>query len=106
MRRTWSGVVRHDSTTIIAVRHLSDAENVYGVLRALEEKLREHDEECKGHARRFRGKRSRAGQHSPAGSTSTHDAALSNWLKSSEHLFKRLVQSQIELCHFFGSRWE
>jgi hypothetical protein len=44
--------------------------------------------------------------HSPAGSTSTHDAALSNWRKSSEHLFKRLVQSQIELCHFFGSRWE
>jgi len=44
--------------------------------------------------------------HSPAGSTSAHDAALSNRRKSGEDLFKRFVQNQIELCHFFGSRWE
>ena len=44
--------------------------------------------------------------HSPAGSTSAHDAALLNWQKSGEELFKRFVQNQIELCHFFGSRWE
>ena len=44
--------------------------------------------------------------HSPPGSTSAHDAALLNWQKSGEELFKRFVQNQIELCHFFGSRWE
>ena len=44
--------------------------------------------------------------HSPAGSASAHDAAVLNWRKSGEDLFKRFVQSQIELCHFFGSRWE
>jgi hypothetical protein len=43
---------------------------------------------------------------SPAGSTSSHDAALLNWQKSGEDLFKRFVQNQIELCQFFGSRWE
>ncbi len=37
---------------------------------------------------------------------STYDAALLNWQKSGEELFKRFVQNQIELCHFFGSRWE
>jgi|SRR5271157_793005 len=44
--------------------------------------------------------------HSPADSTAAHDAALLNWQKSSEELFKRFVQNQIELCHFFSSRWE
>ncbi len=44
--------------------------------------------------------------HSPAGGTSAHDAALLNWHKSGEELFKRFVQNQIEICHFFGSRWE
>jgi hypothetical protein len=43
--------------------------------------------------------------HSPAGS-SAYDAALLNWHKSGEELFKRFVQNQIELCHFFSSRWE
>jgi hypothetical protein len=43
--------------------------------------------------------------HSPAGS-SAYDAALLNWQKSGEELFKRFVQNQIELCHFFSSRWE
>ena len=43
--------------------------------------------------------------HSPAGA-SAYDAALLNWQKSGEELFKRFVQSQIDLCHFFSSRWE
>ena len=49
-----------------------------------------------------------AGQNTgPADSAaSTYDAALLNWQKSGEELFKRFVQNQIELCHFFGSRWE
>jgi hypothetical protein len=37
---------------------------------------------------------------------SAYDAALLNWQKSGEELFKRFVQNQIELCHFFSSRWE
>jgi hypothetical protein len=44
--------------------------------------------------------------HSPAGGTSAPDAALLNLQKSGEDLFKRFVQNQIELCQFFGSRWE
>ena len=43
--------------------------------------------------------------HSPAGS-SAYDAALLNWQKSGEELFKRFVENQIELCHFFSGRWE
>jgi hypothetical protein len=43
--------------------------------------------------------------HSPA-SASAYDAALLNWQKSGEEFFKRFVQNQIELCHFFSSRWE
>jgi hypothetical protein len=38
--------------------------------------------------------------------TSPNDAAMLNWQKSGEELFKRFVQNQIELCHFFSSRWE
>ncbi len=44
--------------------------------------------------------------HSPACITPAFDAASSNRPKSVEDLFKRFVQNQIELCHFFGSRWE
>ncbi len=29
-----------------------------------------------------------------------------NWQKSGEELFRRFIQNQIELCHFFGNRWE
>ena len=36
---------------------------------------------------------------------SASDAALLNWRKSGEEVFKRFVENQIELCHFFGSRW-
>ncbi len=42
----------------------------------------------------------------PGGSASAYDAALLNWQKSGEELFKRFVQNQLELCHFFSSRWE
>ena len=38
--------------------------------------------------------------------TSAYDAALFNWEKSGEEIFKRFVQNQMELCHFFGHRWE
>jgi len=37
---------------------------------------------------------------------SASDAALLNWRKSGEELFKRFVENQIELCHFFSNRWE
>ena len=38
--------------------------------------------------------------------TPPNDAALLNWQKSGEEIFKRFVQNQMELCHFFGHRWE
>ena len=38
--------------------------------------------------------------------TSPNDAALLNWQKSGEEVFKRFVQNQMELCHFFGHRCE
>ena len=44
-------------------------------------------------------------KHSSAGA-SAPDAALLNWQKSGEELFKRFVENQIELCQFFSSRWE
>ena len=38
--------------------------------------------------------------------TSPNDAAMLNWQKSGEKIFKRFVQNQMELCHFFGHRCE
>ena len=38
--------------------------------------------------------------------TSSNDAAMLDWRKSGEEIFKRFVQNQMELCHFFGHRWE
>ena len=38
--------------------------------------------------------------------TSPDDAALLNWQKSGEEIFKRFVQNQMELCHFFSQRCE
>jgi hypothetical protein len=47
------------------------------------------------------------GENSGAGlATALYDGALLQWQKSGEELFKRFVQNQIELCHFFGMRWE
>lgn len=47
-----------------------------------------------------------AGRASAESIASARDSALLNWQKSSEDLFKRFVQSQIEICHFFSHRWE
>ena len=44
-------------------------------------------------------------KHSSAGASAS-DAALVNWRKSGEDVFKRFVENQIELCQFFSSRWE
>ena len=38
--------------------------------------------------------------------TSAYDAALLNWQESGEEIFKRFVQDQMKLCHFFGHRCE
>ena len=38
--------------------------------------------------------------------TSSNDAVMLDWQKSGEEIFKRFVQNQMELCHFFGHRWE
>jgi len=50
---------------------------------------------------------------SVGGGASTHDAAspaydaaILNWQNSAGDLFKRFVHNQVELCHFFGNRWE
>ncbi len=37
---------------------------------------------------------------------STFDQAMANWQKTGEEVFKRFVEQQIELCRFFGKRWE
>ena len=37
---------------------------------------------------------------------SAYNAALLNCQKSGEEIFKRFVQNQMELCHFFGHRCE
>ena len=50
-------------------------------------------------------KESAQAKPSSAGASAS-DAALLNWRKSGEEVFKRFVENQIELCHFFGSRWE
>ena len=38
--------------------------------------------------------------------TSPNDAALLNWQKSGEEIFKRFVQNQTELWQFISGRWE
>jgi hypothetical protein len=38
--------------------------------------------------------------------SSTFDQAMANWQKTGEEVFKRFVEQQIELCRFFGKRWE
>jgi len=44
-------------------------------------------------------------RHATESITSPNDALL-NWRKSGEEIFKRFVQNQMELCHFFGHRCE
>jgi hypothetical protein len=48
----------------------------------------------------------KAAQVTHSAGASAYEAALLNWQKSSVELFKRFVQNQVELCHFFGNRWE
>jgi hypothetical protein len=52
------------------------------------------------------GGKSGQATHPVEGAASAYDAALLNWQKSSGDLFKRFVQNQIEICRFFGNRWE
>jgi sugar phosphate isomerase/epimerase len=40
------------------------------------------------------------------GAASPLDAALLNWQRSGEEMFKRFAESQMEICRFFGARWE
>jgi hypothetical protein len=44
--------------------------------------------------------------HSSSASGTAYDAAFANWQKTGEEVFKRFVEQQIELCRFFGRRWE
>jgi hypothetical protein len=44
--------------------------------------------------------------YSSSPAKSAYDTAFTGWQKSGEELFKRFVEHQIELCHFFASRWE
>jgi hypothetical protein len=68
-------------------------EDVYGARRGLEKELP------------FRA--NGLGEISGAGlATSFYDGALLQWQKSGEELFRRFVQSQIELWRFLGGRWE
>ncbi len=49
-----------------------------------------------------------AGQatHAAENAASAADAAILKWQKSSEELFKRFVENQVEICRFFAARWE
>jgi hypothetical protein len=40
------------------------------------------------------------------GAASAMDAAILNWQKSNDDLFKRFVENQVEICRFFAARWE
>jgi hypothetical protein len=35
-----------------------------------------------------------------------YEAALGSWQKSGEDMFKHFIDQQIEICRFFGARWE
>jgi hypothetical protein len=52
------------------------------------------------------GKAANDATHAAENAASAADAALLNTHKSSEELFKRFVENQMELCRFFGARWE
>ncbi len=45
-----------------------------------------------------------SGAHDPV--SPTFDQAMANWQKAGEEVFKRFIEQQIELCRFFGKRWE
>jgi hypothetical protein len=43
---------------------------------------------------------------SSSGTKPAYEAAIASWQKPGEDVFKRFVEQQIELCHFFAARWE
>jgi hypothetical protein len=40
------------------------------------------------------------------GAAHAYDNALVNWQRSGDDIFRRFVNQQVELCRFFGSRWQ
>ncbi len=50
--------------------------------------------------------RQKTSRPAEAVTSAAYDAAMVNWQKNGEELFKNLVEQQVELCHFFGRRWE
>ena len=44
--------------------------------------------------------------YSSEAAKSDHDSALDDWKKSSEDIFQRFVEQQVEICRFFARRWE
>ncbi len=92
---------RHDNAAIIALRYLADVEND---MESVELWKKNYENFLKSAPLRADGI---DGKNAEAESiTSANDAALLNWQKSGEEVFKRFVQNQMELCHFFGRRCE
>jgi hypothetical protein len=54
----------------------------------------------------FNGKTGADATRAAESAASAMDQAILTWQKSSEELFKRFVENQVELCRFFGARWE
>ncbi|MFZ1108937.1 MAG: hypothetical protein WAN43_11430 [Rhodomicrobium sp.] len=52
------------------------------------------------------GKAAANATHAAESAASAMDAAVVNWQKSSEELFKRFFENQAEICRFFSARWE
>lgn len=42
----------------------------------------------------------------PGSASSIYGSDRDRWQKPSEKLFKNFAKEQIEICHFFGKRWE
>ncbi|NJM36110.1 MAG: hypothetical protein HC850_17065 [Rhodomicrobium sp.] len=36
----------------------------------------------------------------------SYEQAMTQWQKSGEEMFRRFVEQQVEICRFFGKRWE
>jgi hypothetical protein len=52
------------------------------------------------------GKAAAEATHAAESAAPPMEAAAIHWQKSSEELFKRFVENQVEICRFFGVRWE
>ncbi len=44
--------------------------------------------------------------HASQSTKATDETALADWSKSGTGILKQLVDQQVELCRFFGNRWE